>query len=161
MGEVKEISPSSEKQMMRCIPLNWCWRLLLIIYFRYLTWWWHWRGYVGEGGVEDNLGLNPQETLSLKHRGLQIIRCNSSQHHINIQCTVQFSKLYLAHCTPYAWTLFVGVCWCSLYLCACVGDVACASLVLALEPLLQVCVDNLKDFTSCFLFSLETQHTIG
>ena len=24
-----------------------------------------------------------------------------------------------------------------------------------------VCVDNLKDFTSCFLFSLETQHTIG
>jgi len=25
----------------------------------------------------------------------------------------------------------------------------------------KVCVDNLKDFTSCFLFSLETQHTIG
>jgi len=25
----------------------------------------------------------------------------------------------------------------------------------------QVCVDNLVDFTSCFLFSLETQHTIG
>ena len=24
-----------------------------------------------------------------------------------------------------------------------------------------VCVDNLRDFTSCFLFSLETQHTIG
>jgi len=24
-----------------------------------------------------------------------------------------------------------------------------------------VCVDNIKDFTSCFLFSLETQHTIG
>ncbi|XP_023321186.1 ATP-sensitive inward rectifier potassium channel 8 [Eurytemora carolleeae] len=24
-----------------------------------------------------------------------------------------------------------------------------------------VCVDNLKDFTSCFLFSLELQHTIG
>ena len=23
------------------------------------------------------------------------------------------------------------------------------------------CVDNIKDFTSCFLFSLETQHTIG
>ena len=25
----------------------------------------------------------------------------------------------------------------------------------------KVCVDNIKDFTSCFLFSLETQHTIG
>ena len=25
----------------------------------------------------------------------------------------------------------------------------------------QVCVENIKDFTSCFLFSLETQHTIG
>ena len=24
-----------------------------------------------------------------------------------------------------------------------------------------VCVDNIKDFTSCFLFSVETQHTIG
>ena len=24
-----------------------------------------------------------------------------------------------------------------------------------------VCVDNIQDFTSCFLFSLETQHTIG
>jgi Inward rectifier potassium channel transmembrane domain len=24
-----------------------------------------------------------------------------------------------------------------------------------------VCVENIKDFTSCFLFSLETQHTIG
>jgi potassium inwardly-rectifying channel subfamily J len=24
-----------------------------------------------------------------------------------------------------------------------------------------LCVDNIKDFTSCFLFSLETQHTIG
>lgn len=24
-----------------------------------------------------------------------------------------------------------------------------------------VCVDNIHDFTSCFLFSLETQHTIG
>jgi len=24
-----------------------------------------------------------------------------------------------------------------------------------------MCVDNIKDFTSCFLFSLETQHTIG
>ena len=23
------------------------------------------------------------------------------------------------------------------------------------------CVDNVQDFTSCFLFSLETQHTIG
>ena len=23
------------------------------------------------------------------------------------------------------------------------------------------CVENVKDFTSCFLFSLETQHTIG
>ena len=23
------------------------------------------------------------------------------------------------------------------------------------------CVENIKDFTSCFLFSLETQHTIG
>ena len=35
---------------------------------------------VGEAaGVEDNLGLNPQETLSLKHRGLQIIRCRSLQ----------------------------------------------------------------------------------
>ena len=34
---------------------------------------------VGEAAVEDNLGLNPQETLSLKHRGLQIIRCRSLQ----------------------------------------------------------------------------------
>ena len=25
----------------------------------------------------------------------------------------------------------------------------------------KVCVDKLHDFTSCFLFSLETQHTIG
>ena len=25
----------------------------------------------------------------------------------------------------------------------------------------KVCVDNIRDFTSCFLFSLETQHTIG
>ncbi|XP_023343757.1 inward rectifier potassium channel irk-1 [Eurytemora carolleeae] len=25
----------------------------------------------------------------------------------------------------------------------------------------KVCVENMKDFTSCFLFSLETQHTIG
>ena len=32
---------------------------------------------VGAVGVEDNLGLNPQETLSLKHRGLQIIRCSA------------------------------------------------------------------------------------
>ena len=24
-----------------------------------------------------------------------------------------------------------------------------------------VCVANLQDFTSCFLFSIETQHTIG
>ena len=24
-----------------------------------------------------------------------------------------------------------------------------------------VCVDKIHDFTSCFLFSLETQHTIG
>ena len=23
------------------------------------------------------------------------------------------------------------------------------------------CVENIKDFTSCFLFSIETQHTIG
>ena len=32
---------------------------------------------VGKVGVEDNLDLNPQETLSLKHRGLQIIRCST------------------------------------------------------------------------------------
>ena len=50
---------------------------------------------VGEVGVEDNLGLNPQETLSLKHRGLQIIRCNAVQCSV-LQCNMQYS-----YCTLY------------------------------------------------------------
>ena len=29
------------------------------------------------------------------------------------------------------------------------------------DPDHKVCVENVKDFTSAFLFSLETQHTIG
>lgn len=29
------------------------------------------------------------------------------------------------------------------------------------EPVNPPCVDNIKDFASCFLFSVETQHTIG
>ena len=58
---------------------------------------------VGAVGVEDNLGLNPQETLSLKHRGLQIIRC-SAVHCSTVQCTsvqlsiVQLSAIYYIHC---------------------------------------------------------------
>ena len=42
---------------------------------------------VGVVGVEDNLGLNPQETLSLKHRGLQIIRCSTSVYFTVVQCS--------------------------------------------------------------------------
>merc|ERR1719490_346247 len=54
-----------------------------------------------------------------------------------------------------SWLLFAAV-WYSISFAH--GDLEPEALRAANHT---VCVDNLKDFTSCFLFSLETQHTIG
>ena len=52
-----------------------------------------------------------------------------------------------------SWFLFAGIWYLVILL---HGD-----LDLELPEDHVVCVDNILDFTSCFLFSLETQHTIG
>ena len=77
---------------------------------------------------------------------------------------MSWSVIFLGFATSFflSWLIF-AVIW---YLVAFVhGDLTDEVLRdLALEkPELNhtVCVDNIKDFTSCFLFSLETQHTIG
>ena len=56
---------------------------------------------------------------------------------------------------PFSWLLFAGVWYLTFSL---HGDFDPANM--ANESFVP-CADNIKGFTSCFLFSVETQHTIG
>jgi len=68
-----------------------------------------------------------------------------------------WAKTLLLFCTSFyiSWLLF-SVVWYLLALSH--GDLLPSS---SLPSDHVACVENIKDFTSCFLFSLETQHTIG
>ena len=61
----------------------------------------------------------------------------------------------MCHLPPFSWLLFAGVWYLTFSL---HGDFDPANV--ANESFVP-CADNIKGFTSCFLFSVETQHTIG